>query len=195
MSVIASIAVPVNGGRLEFDHSAGAAAPSLLFEPDGGDWYVLHTKSRQEKALAATLVNRGVPHFLPLIKRVRYYGRRRTTVDTPLFAGYVFLRGDLEQAYEADRTRRVASVITVADQAGFDAELHNVYEALVRQAPLELFPYLRKGVRVVVRTGPFQGLRGLIESRTSPDRLILQVNMLGQATSMEIDGALLDPVQ
>src|SRR5439155_10333768 len=81
-----------------------------------GLWYVLHTKSRQEKILADELAARRVEHYLPLIKRPRFYGKRKAVVEEPLFPGYVFLFGDLDHAYVADRTKRVANIITVADQ-------------------------------------------------------------------------------
>ena len=45
-----------------------------------------------------------------------------------------------------------------------------------------------------MRAGPLQGVRGLIEDRTRRNRLILQVNILGQATSIEVDGNLLDVI-
>jgi hypothetical protein len=35
------------------------------------------------------------------------------------------------------------------------------------------------------------GLQGVVESRLKRDRLILQVDVLGQAMSLEIDGAIL----
>src|SRR5258708_3310597 len=81
-------------------------------------WRVVHTRSRQEKALAELLGARGIYHYLPLVKRVRYYGRRKQAAQMPLFPGYLFLRGSLEEAYLADRTDRVVQVIPVGDQAG-----------------------------------------------------------------------------
>ena len=63
--------------------------------------------------------------------------------------------------------------------------------ALDQKVPLDPFPYLRKGVRVEVTSGPLQGLQGVVEDRNKRDRLILQVNILGQANSLEIDSALL----
>jgi transcription antitermination factor NusG len=104
------------------------------------------------------------------------------------------LRGSLEQAYAADRTRRVANILPVADQGQIDWELHNIYLALREGAKFDPYPALRKGVRVEVRSGPFRGLQGMIEDRLVNDRLILQVNTLGRALSLEIDGALLDPI-
>lgn len=172
------------------------SAPQSLTDllPDLGDWFVLHTRSRQEKVLAADLAAMRVGHFLPMMKQIRTYGRRKVTVDMPMFPGYVFLRGDLEQAYEADRTRRVANIIPVSNQWQMDWELRNIAEALSREVTLDPYPYLAKGRRVEVRSGPMRGLQGIVEERVRMDRLILQVEMLGRAMSLEIDNAILDPI-
>jgi transcription antitermination factor NusG len=159
-----------------------------------GDWHVLHTKSRQEKVVAADLGAMGIAYYLPLVSQVRYYGRRKAKVAMPLFPGYVFLRGSLDQVYEADRTKRIANIIEVNAQEQLDWELRNLHLALSQEAALRPFPFLKKGVRVEVRSGPFRGLQGIIEGRATENRLILQVDMLGRAVSLEIEGALLDPI-
>ena len=159
-----------------------------------GDWHLLHTKSRQEKVVAADLAAMGIAYYLPLVRQVRYYGRRKAKVALPLFPGYVFLRGSLDHVYAADRTKRVANIITVNAQEQLDWELRNLHLALSKDAALMPFPFLKKGVRVEVRSGPFRGLQGVIEGRAAENRLVLQVDMLGRAVSLEIDGALLDPI-
>jgi transcription antitermination factor NusG len=159
-----------------------------------GSWHVLHTMSRQEKSLSRDLQARNVPHYLPLVRQVRYYGKRKAVVEEPLFPGYVFLLGSLEEAYVADRTKRVANIIKVSDQDRIEWELRNLQLALGRNATLNPFPHLRKGVRVHIRSGPFQGIEGLIEDRTRNDRVLLQVDVLGRAVGLEVDGALLDVI-
>jgi len=160
-----------------------------------GLWFVLHTKSRQEKIVADNLAQFDIPHFLPLISEVRYYGNRKCAVEEPMFPGYVFLRGTLEQAYQIDRTRRIANILRVADQGGLNWELANLAVAMQRRAVLQPYPYLKSGIRAEVRAGPFRGLQGVIEGRTGLTRLILQVRMLGQGVCIEIDGALLEPLE
>jgi transcription antitermination factor NusG len=162
--------------------------------PSEGDWYVLHTKSRQEKALAHDLVAQDIPHFLPLIQHVRFHGKRKALLREPLFPGYVFLRGSLDEAYLADRTKRIAQIIKVSDQSALDWELRNLAMALVCRAPLDPYPYLKEGVLVEVKGGPLRGLQGFVERRMNFDRLVLQVDMLGQAVSLELHGADVDPL-
>src|SRR5437762_1028877 len=80
-------------------------------EVGGKRWHVLQTKSRQEKLLRESLEARGMRVYLPLVEVQRNYGGRRAKVELPLFPGYLFLQGTLEEMYEADRTKRVARVI------------------------------------------------------------------------------------
>jgi len=138
-------------------------APGALPEASCGDWYVLHVKSRQEKALDQDLAAMKISHYLPLIKQVRFYGGREALVMQPLFPGYMFLRGSLEMAYRADRTKRLARVIPVGDQHHIQWELSNLHLALSHEMPLELYSYLRKGVRVEVRSGPLRGLQLFVQ--------------------------------
>ncbi|HTL29288.1 MAG TPA: transcription termination/antitermination NusG family protein [Tepidisphaeraceae bacterium] len=157
-------------------------------------WFVLHTKSRQEKRLAEELCAGGISHFLPQLQLTRRYGDRRAIVNVPLFPGYLFLRGTVEDAYRAERTRRVAKIIPVRDQQRISWELRNISLALAYHAVLEPYHALQRGIRVQVVAGPFMGLEGVIEERKS-DRLVLQVEMLGRAVSLEVDGAVLEPIE
>lgn len=157
-------------------------------------WHVIHTKSRQEKALAGDLDRGGIEHFLPLVRKVRYYGRRKCSADLPLFPGYLFLRGTIEQAWSAERTGRVARLIPVVEQDQLDAELTNLRLALDLGAPLTPHDPLARGVWVEVKAGPFRGLRGVVESSSRMDRLVLQVDMLGRAADLEIERSLLEPI-
>ena len=184
------------GWELSLDHEtvAGAMMAPERVLPSRGLWHVLRTRSRQEKILAADLQAMGIPCFLPLLRVARQYGSQRVHVEIPLFVGYLFMRGSVDDTYLADRTRRVAQIIPVSNQKRLDWELRNIAQVLSSQVPLDPYPHLRCGHRAEVRSGPLRGLQGLIQSRCQRDRLILQVDMLGQAVSLEVDAALLDVI-
>lgn len=174
-----------------------APSPSRLFAgaPAGlNRWFVVHTQSRQEKALSETLDARGVKSFLPLVRAVRYYGHRRRVTERPLFPSYVFLWGTLEETYLAVSTQRVARVLPVSDQDRIDRELYSIRLALQGEATLDPYPFLAVGRRARVVSGPLQGVEGLILARPAETRLILCVQTLGQAVSTEIDPSLLEPI-
>lgn len=157
-------------------------------------WFVLHTKSRQEKWVAGYLARRGIEHFLPTLRQTRYHGRRPAVVAAPMFPGYVFLRGTREQAFAADRTRRLAQIIDVADQDRLAHELGQIRLALSREAELVPHRYLPAGTPAVVRAGPMKGLEGVVDGGGSPGRLVLQINTLGQAVGVELDASLVEPL-
>ncbi|MBC7835862.1 MAG: hypothetical protein H7Y88_12300 [Phycisphaerales bacterium] len=151
----------------------------------------MHTKPRQEKALASDLSALRIAHFLPLVKAVRYYGRRKCAVELPLFPGYLFLRGGAEDTYTADRTDRVAGILKVADQARLDEELSGIRRAIELDGRIEPYDGLVSGTEVEVTSGPFRGIRGIVDQAVPRDRLILRVSLLGKAASLEIDRSLL----
>lgn len=167
----------------------------LFTEGQGsGRWYVLHTKPRQEKMLAQDLTALKVYHFLPLLTRVRHYGRRKVQTEEPLFPGYLFLRGNTEDTYVADRTHRVAQILAVSDQQRLQSDLRNITLALEKRAPLNPYPYLESGTWVEVTSGPFQGLQGVVESQGGGERLVIGVEILGQAVSVQLNGASVHPI-
>ncbi len=160
----------------------------------GYQWHVLQTRSRQEKVVVEALSAAGASPFLPLQRRVTYYGHRKRVVETPLFGGYVFLWGLLEHAYLATSSKRAVRVIPVLDQVRLDNELAHLHMAIERGAPLVEYARLVPGTRVRVEAGPFQGLEGLVEDEVRNDRLILEVKAIGRSLSLEIDASLLEPV-
>ncbi len=175
-----------------------ARGPSLLLPGRRRDadsrWFVLRTRSRQEKALESTLRGAGIGCYLPLRRTVRRYGERRVESLLPMFPGYVFLWGVRDETYFADRTRRVAGVIPVTDQATLEWELEGLHRALECGATLDPYEAIHEGLRVRVLSGPFEGLEGVVASRVSPERLVLQVRMLNTAASLDIHGGLVEPI-
>jgi transcription antitermination factor NusG len=113
----------------------------------------------------------------------------------PLFPGYLFLRGGVEEAYLAERSDRVVRVIPVLDQLGLDTDLAAIRSALERHAGLEPTRYPACGTSVEVAAGPFRGIRGIVERGAPEDRLVLRIRMLGRAAELEIDRSLLRPLE
>lgn len=151
-----------------------------------GTWWVAHTKSRNEKALAWQMQNKDISYFLPMTKNV--YRRKGRTFRSllPLFTGYVFFCGDENDRVEVLRTNRVANIIGVQDQPTLVAELTPIQLALDEGEQLLPHKYIRAGQGCRVIAGPLAGTEGIVVRTREHTRLVLQVDMLGQATSVEI---------
>ncbi len=163
--------------------TAGEAKPP----PAVQDWMLLHTRARQEKAVAEVLTGMGVEQYLPLVKVRKRYGHRKRETMVPLFPSYVFARCGKEAAWRVHDAGRVAQVLEISDQRRFAREIEQVRRAIEADVVLDPHPFLQAGQRVRVRSGPLRGIEGIVEVKRRVDRLVLQVHTLGQAASVEID--------
>ena len=160
-----------------------------------GRWWVVHTKPRNEKALAADLDRIGIGCFLPLARVKRQYGGRTTYVRIPLFPGYPFLSGGEEERYATLMTHRAANVIRVVDQERLSTDLTHIYRVVASEEPVDLYPAIRSGRRCRVLRGPLKGLEGVVLLRRDVSRVYVSVDVLGQSAELEIDVSLLEVLE
>jgi hypothetical protein len=158
-----------------------------------GDWWVAHTRSRFEKAFAWDLLRQGIGYFLPMLERTRVSGGRKRRVWMPLFASYVFFCGGEADRLSAMQTGRLCQTIPVPDQQKFLCEITAIEKAVRGGGHLDPHPYAAVGRRCRVTAGPFQGMEGVVIQRGKLARLVLEVSILGQGASVEIDADLLEP--
>lgn len=152
-----------------------------------GQWWVVHTRSRNEKALAHDLISKNISYFLPMSWKVSRRSRRTVRSLLPLFSGYLFFCGQEDQRVELLQTNRVANLIEVNDQETLLNELAQLDQALRTGAPLTPYKYIKAGQRCRVIAGPLIGMEGIVVRSKNDIRLVLQIDMLGQAASVEID--------
>ena len=157
-----------------------------------GRWWILHTKPRNEKVIASALARLRIAHFLPLARCRRTYGRRSVEVRIPLFPGYVFLCGGLEDREAALRTNRVANVLEVAHQERLRSDLRHIQRVVESDEPVDLYPRLKEGCRCRVTRGSLVGLEGIVLRRRGMWRVFIGVHFLGQSAELEIDPVQLE---
>ena len=161
--------------------------------PEALQWGVAHTKPRAEKKLAEYLKKKGIPHFLPLLRRKNVGNREIRWFHVPLFPGYVFIDTAAAERKVFFDSRKVARVIETDDPATLRAELGNVARALQADDRLLEARWAEVGKPVRVARGPLKGLTGEIVSLPSGTRLIIRVSLINQAASLEVDESLVEP--
>lgn len=160
-----------------------------------GTWWVAHTKSRNEKALAQDILHKDISYFLPMSWRVRRRRGRTIRSLLPLFSGYLFFCGDERQRLEVLQTNRVANLIEVVDQEKLAGELTQIELALRAGAVLKPHKYIKAGQLCRVIGGPLSDLQGVFVRTHGNTRLVLKVDMLGQAASVEVEADMVEPVE
>ena len=152
-------------------------------------WFAAYTYPRHEKKVAEYLGWSGIECFLPLYKEASSWRNGlRVMVERPLFPSYIFVHVEAGESLKILRTPSVASLVTVG---GVPATLPNreieSLKAGISQLNLEPHPYLRKGDRVRVKSGPFAGQEGILVFLKSSWRVVICIDLLMQAISVELD--------
>jgi transcription antitermination factor NusG len=161
----------------------------------GREWWVLHTRARQEKSLARQLMQSQVPFYLPLIpKRSLTRGRLFTSL-IPLFSGYVFLLCDREDRITALTTNRVVHSLKVIDQEQLWHDLTQVWRLIASGAPITPVDHLEPGDLVEITSGSLAGLKGRIIRAASGRRFVVEVDFIHRGASVMLDDFNLLPVQ
>lgn len=162
-------------------------APDIEMLPDVESWAVVHTHSRCEKVLAEFLSSMSVKYYLPMVKKRRVYGRHIRESMIPLFSGYVFYDSDGIGRREILKTNKVAKIIEPADKVKLKKELENIERAISSGVYLEKVNSFSRGDRVIVKSGPLQGVEGVFIRRKNQAKLIISISILGTAVETNID--------
>lgn len=168
--------------------------PQLDGAPLDRVWWVIYTKSRQEKALARDLLGYRIPFYLPQVPRDHLIRARRVRAHVPVFPGYVFLFGSPEERVGALKTDRISRILPVSNQEELHRDLRQLARLIATGAPLTVEQRLSPGRKVRIRNGPLAGFEGTIIQRRGSDRLLIAVNFVQQGVSVEINDFMVEPI-
>lgn len=158
-------------------------------ETAGRDWFIIHSKPKQEFDAEKHLRALGVDVYLPLYAKKVRRNRMRSERIAPLFSGYLFARFDLRESYQKVRyTRGVKAVLgrnetlwTLADERVQDIRARESGGLVVLRPRQAQF---RPGDRIRIDEGDFEGWEGIFREEL-PDReraLILLTNVQFSST-------------
>jgi transcription antitermination factor NusG len=163
-------------------------------------WYACHTRARHEKQVATALRQRGFESYLPTFPRTSQWKDRKKVVAWPLFPGYVFVAFGSADVGRILATPGVATIVRVNGRpAPIRAdEMENVrlFAAALQHATTEpvLRPFFAVGSGVLIRTGAFAGVRGVVLQRRNRRRVLVGVEAIGRGLEIDIEDGLLEPI-
>jgi transcriptional antiterminator RfaH len=171
----------------------------LLDEPSREDadtaWWAMYTLARREKELMRRLRGLGVGHYGPLVKhRSRSPGGRTRESYIPLFAGYVFVRGNPQHRQLALTTNCVSRCLEVPDSTRLIHDLRQIRQLIETEAPLTPEARIEPGRRVRVRSGSMAGVEGTVVKRRGKDWLVVAVEFLRQGASVLLEDFQVEPL-
>jgi transcription antitermination factor NusG len=176
---------------------------SPLEHPDGKailkpNWYALYTRSRFEKKMLSELSCRRIEVFLPMREIVSRWKDRKKRIWIPLFPGYIFVN----HVDTPENRFRILNIPGAVRFVGFEGhadpvpeyQIQHVRKFLEASISIDPYPYMQIGARVEVIAGPLKGIQGLLVEKRGRFRFVLQVDLIRQAISIEIDASDVRPL-
>ena len=156
------------------------------------DWYAIWTRSRHEQAVREQLEQRHIEAFLPTITRWSRWKDRKKKIDWPLFPGYCFARFDPNESLPVLKCTGVVNIVSFDGKPAAipDFELDSIRVLIGSELQFDPCPLIHEGMMVEVVHGPLKGVKGrLMRKDAQRARLVLSVDLIGQAVSVEVDAS------
>ena len=154
-------------------------------------WFAVWTRSRHEQVVREQIQEKGIEAFLPTITKWSRWKDRRKKVDWPLFPGYCFARFDPTDRLSVLKCTGVVNIVSFnGDIAPIpDLEIDSLRRLVTSELQYDPCPLIKEGTMVEVVHGPLKGVVGRLLRKGAHARLILAVDLIGQAVSVEVDAA------
>ncbi|WP_254873170.1 MULTISPECIES: transcription/translation regulatory transformer protein RfaH [Oxalobacteraceae] len=153
------------------------------------DWYLIHTKPRQENRALQNLEQQGYECYLPTLRAERLRQGMLEVADEALFPRYLFIR--LGQGDSAKSWAPIRSTVGVSRLVSFGKEPAKVAESLinllqaqensVRIEPKRLY---KAGERVRLTEGAFAGLEGVYQMADGEHRAMVLIELLSKSVTL-----------
>jgi len=155
-------------------------------------WCVAHTKPRCEKKLAEFCEREGLTVTLPCYDSRRKYRGKSVVFRKPLFPGYVFIQLQKRNMATLRQHDLVANLLEVFDQATLARQLKEILIALEMGLVLQVAPDIGEGARVRIKSGPLQGVEGLVEKRQKMNVVLLRLDFINQAAAVAMEADMVE---
>jgi transcription antitermination factor NusG len=159
-------------------------------------WFAVQVRPQYEKVVETSLAGKGYEVFLPMYRCVRRWSQRMKTLELPLFTGYLFSRFDVRARLPILVTPFVMRIVGIGrapcpiDNKEIE-DLHTVVASGLRAQPA---PYVGVGQRVCIEEGSLAGVEGILVAWKGKSRILVSVELLQRAVSIEIDPTWVKPV-
>jgi transcriptional antiterminator NusG len=155
-------------------------------------WFAVWTRSRHEQVVRDQLEQKNIMAFLPTITRWSRWKDRKKKIDWPLFPGYCFAQFDPENALPILKCTGVVNIVSVEGKPAAipEYELDSIRLLVGSELQFDPCPLIHEGMMVEVIHGPLRGVIGRLVRKNAPKAtLVLSVDLIGQAVSVEVDAA------
>jgi transcriptional antiterminator RfaH len=163
------------------------------------NWYLIHTKPRQERCALENLQWQGYECYFPTMPAQKLRQGKLGVVDQPLFPRYLFIclgQGPSAQSWAPIRsTKGVSRLVTFGTSpAKVDDALIEILrnqEALVQAGPEPLF---KPGERIRITASPFTDIEGIYQMTNADQRVMVLIELMSKPVKLCLAPSVLQKV-
>jgi transcriptional antiterminator RfaH len=155
------------------------------------NWYLVHTKPRQEGIALENLQRQGYPCYMPILPVEKVRKGALTLIEEPLFPRYLFIQ--LGQGSEAQSWSPIRSTLGVSRLVRFGADPAKVADELIaalkeNEAQFKIAPKkaFEPGQRVVITQGPFAGVEGMFHMSDGEQRVMVLIDLMSKQVPLKL---------
>ncbi|RPH47401.1 MAG: hypothetical protein EHM91_05905 [Planctomycetota bacterium] len=136
-------------------------------------------------------MRKQIETFLPTVTRWSRWKDRKKKIDWPLFPGYCFARFDARDRLPVLKCTGVVNIVSFEGEPAAipEQEIEGIRQLVESDLAYDPCPMIREGEMVEVVHGPLRGVIGRLVRKGAHARLVLSVDLIGQAVSVEVDAA------
>jgi transcription termination/antitermination protein NusG len=163
--------------------------------PHAAQWFAIWTRSRHEQTVRGQLEQKAIESFLPTVSKWSRWKDRKKRIDWPLFPGYCFARFDARARLEVLKCAGVVNIVSVDGEPAPipERDIAGIRQLVESELAYDPCPLIHEGDMVEVTHGPLRGVVGRLLRKNDKARLLLSVDLIGQAVSAEVDAADVRP--
>jgi len=157
------------------------------------NWIAVYTKSRHEQIVVNELSKKNIESYCPMFKERRQWSDRKKWVHFPLFRSYVFANIEIKENIYVLQTIGVNKIVKFQEKVSIipDQVIDNIKNIIEGGYNVEQADYFIKGDEVRVVSGPLKGLDGVVLDSRGTNKVIIKIEAIQQAFSVEISSGLL----
>ena len=154
-------------------------------------WFLIHTKPRQEAIALENLERQGYACYLPMLPTEKLRQGKLVTLQEPLFPRYLFIQ--LGQGASSQSWSPIRSTRGVSRLVSFGNEPARVPVDLVQRLQLhdaercqDVQTLFKSGDRVLIQEGPFARLEAIYQMKDGEGRVMVLIELMSKPAQLKL---------
>lgn len=152
------------------------------------NWYVLYTHSRCEFKVEEALIALGITTYLPVKKSIKKWSDRKKEITSPLFTGYVFINASEKERLVSLQHKQVVRCLSDAGRPAIvpDWQIESLKKMISVNQDFNVVEGLIKGDKVEIKSGLFEGIRGVVFEIENRNHLAISIELLKRSVIIHL---------